>query len=295
MKALIIERGRTVPFQALPPSSIALDGYVQGPAIHAERESYSFDHHGRCVRHATRSTAEQVHDALVLGMDPEPFTVYVNDIDLDTVLAVWLLRHPERAREPMITRLVQNAGLQDAFGGAYPVAGDMPQILEWLSEPETRARADGSYYQLDGAGLGALLEEVARRVSVYADGASLAYTEHFEHDDRYEVVYQGTAWVLARSLGVRVHARLFNDGHHRVVIHTPLRDGTHAYTVAKRSEFVKGFPVPELLEALAAIEPGWGGGSTIGGAPRHADGARSRLAPERVAEVVEAVVRASPR
>jgi hypothetical protein len=192
----------------------------------------------------------------------------------------------------MVTRLVRNAGLQDAFAGAYPVAGDMPRILEWLSEPETHARADGSYYQLDAAGLGALLDEVARRVSVYADGASLAYTEHFEHDDRYEVVFQGTGWELARSLGVRVHARLFNEGHLRVVIHTPLKNGTHAYTVAKRSEFVKGFPVPEVLDALAALEPGWGGGSTIGGAPRHPDGARSRLPPERVAQVVEAVVRA---
>ncbi len=57
-------------------------------------------------------------------------------------LAVWLLRHPERAREPLVNRLVHGAGLLDAHAGAFPLAGDLPTIVEWLSEPETRARAE---------------------------------------------------------------------------------------------------------------------------------------------------------
>jgi thioredoxin 1 len=74
-----------------------------------------------------------------------------------------------------------------------------------------------------------------------------------------------------------------------------LPDGTWGYTVAKRSEFVKYFPVPEILSVLAAREPGWGGGSTIGGAPRHPDGSRSRLTPDEVFAVVEGVVTAYRR
>jgi len=288
---IVIERGRTVPFDDLPPRGVALDGYVLGPRIEAETERYSFDHHGDCVRHATRSTAEQVHDALVLGLQPKHLTVYLNDIDLDTALAVWLLRHAERAREPLVNRLVHGAGLLDAHSGAFPLAGDLPTIVEWLSEPETTARASGAYFQLDTAGLRALLDEVGRRVSVYADGASQAYTENFSIDNRYEVLHRGTGWVLVNSLGTRAHARLFADGNERVVIHTTLRDGTHGYTVAKRSEFIKCFPVPRILAALDAREPGWGGGSTVGGAPRNADGSRSRLAPAEVFEVVEGVVR----
>ena len=289
---IVIERGRTVPFEELPPRSVALDGYVLGPRIDAETERYSFDHHGDCVRHATRASAEQVHDALVLGLQPKHLTVYLNDIDLDTALAVWLLRHPERAREPLVNRLVHGAGLLDAHAGAFPLAGDLPTIVEWLSEPETKARASGAYFQLDAAGLRHLLDEVGRRVSVYADGASQAYTENFSIDNRYEVLHRGSGWVLVESLGTRAHARVFADGNERVVIHTTLRDGTHGYTVAKRSEFVKCFPVPKILAALDAREPGWGGGSTVGGAPRHADGSRSRLAPAEVFEVIEAVVRA---
>src|SRR5581483_6681190 len=101
---------------------------------------------GECVRHATRSTAEQVHDALALGLEPSTFTVYLNDVDLDTALAVWLLRHPERAREALVTALVLCAGPLDAYGGAYPLAGEMPGVVEWLAAPETTARASGAYY-----------------------------------------------------------------------------------------------------------------------------------------------------
>jgi hypothetical protein len=48
--------------------------------------------------------------------------------------------------------------------------------------------------------------------------------------------------------------------------------------------------VPEILAALGEIEPGWGGGSTIGGAPRNADGSRSRLTPKQVFDAVERVL-----
>ncbi len=290
---IVIDRGRTVLFEDLAPRSVALDGYVLGPRIDAETERYSFDHHGDCVRHATRSTAEQVHDAIVLGLAPRNLTIYVNDVDLDTALAVWLLRHTERAREPLVNRLVHGAGLLDAHSGAFPLSGDLPTIVEWLSEPETSARASGAYYQLDAAGLKNLLDEIGRRVSVYADGASAAYTEDFRIDNRYEVLHRGTGWVLVESLGTRAHARLFAEGHERVIIHTNLPDGTHGYTVAKRSEFVKCFPVTRILAALDAREPGWGGGSTVGGAPRNADGSRSSLTPAEVFAIVEVVVRES--
>ncbi|MBL8602710.1 MAG: hypothetical protein JNK72_12380 [Myxococcales bacterium] len=291
---IVIERGKTVPFESLPPKSVALDGYVLGPRIDAERERFSFDHHGDCVRHATRSSAEQVHDAIALGFRPRGLTIFLNDVDLDTALAVWLLRHVERAGEPLVNRLVSVAGLLDAHSGAFPLSGEMPTVVEWLSEPETAARACGSYFELDNEGLRALLDEVGRRISVYADGASHAYTSNFKIDNRYKVLKSGTGWSMVESLGIRAHARLFAEGHDRVVIHTLLRDGSHGYTVAKRSEFVKGFPVPKILAALAAREPGWGGGSTVGGAPRNADGSRSDLDPDAVFQIIESVVLSCP-
>ena len=275
---------------ALPPRSIALDGYVQGPCIDADGERYSFDHHAGCVRHSTRATSEQVCDALILGLDPAGLTVFVNDVDLDTALSVWLLANPHRAIDQVVQDLVWAAGLLDTHSGAYPIRDGMRRVVEWLSEPETRARADGTYWSLDDHGLQQLLGDVSRRIDVYTHGEARSSVASFELDERYEIERQGTGWVLARTVGIRCHAALFRDGHLRVVMYRRLPDGTWGYTLAKRSEFVKCFPVSKILAALAEREAGWGGGSTIGGAPRNADGSRSRLAPDEVFAIVERVV-----
>ena len=287
---LVIERGKIVPLSGLPSRSIALAGYVQGPAIDADGERYSFDHHAGCVRHATRATAEQVRDAIILGLDPTDFTVFVNDVDLDTALSVWLLANPHRASEEIVHELVDDAGLLDAHSGAYPMAPRTRHVIEWLSEPETTSRADGTYWTLDNRGLEDLVADVSRRIDIYTLGEARPSIADFEVDERYAVERTGTGWVLARTVGIRAHASLFRDGHTRVVMYRQLPDGTWGYTVAKQSEFIKLFPIEQILAALNAREAGWGGGSTIGGAPRNPDGSRSRLSPDDVFEIVEGVV-----
>jgi hypothetical protein len=52
--------------------------------------------------------------------------------------------------------------------------------------------------------------------------------------------------------------------------------GTFGWTIGKKSDFARG-NIPGFLDEMNAREPGWGGGSTIGGAPRNPDGTRSRL------------------
>jgi hypothetical protein len=290
---LVIERGRIVPFEQLSRKSIALDGYCQGPFIDAETERFSFDHHGGCVRHSTRATSEQVRDAIVLGLDPRGLTAYCNDVDLDTALSVWLLANPHRAGEELVGQLVNAAGHLDAHSGAYPIAEAMRHVIEWLSEPETEARADGSYWSMDDAALAKLLSDVSRRIDVYTRGEASGDVTQFAIDERYEIESQGTEWMLARTIGTRAHAAVFRDGHLRTVLYRQLPDGTYGYTIAKRSEFVKFFPVPEILARLNEREPGWGGGSTIGGAPRNADGSRSKLLPSEVFAIVESAVNKS--
>ena len=90
--------------------------------------------------------------------------------------------------------------------------------------------------------------------------------------------------------------RAYAHGYSRVVLWSELRDGSTAYTVARRSDLVDDFPVgpPDrpgtILAALAAREPGWGGSSTVGGAPRHPDRRRSTLTPDEVFTLVEETV-----
>ena len=69
------------------------------------------------------------------------------------------------------------------------------------------------------------------------------------------------------------------------VVHRPAVGETIAYTVGKQSDFV-AFDVAAFLEACCQLEPGWGGGSSIGGAVRRPDGSRSRLLPGAVGEVL---------
>jgi hypothetical protein len=93
--------------------------------------------------------------------------------------------------------------------------------------------------------------------------------------------------------------QVYEAGHTRVVMWRRRADGSTAYTVGRRSDLVDGFPVGPagdpgtILGALAAREPGWGGGSSIGGAPRHPDGRRSSLQPDEVFAIVEDVVAAA--
>jgi hypothetical protein len=53
---------------------------------------------------------------------------------------------------------------------------------------------------------------------------------------------------------------------------------------------VQGFDIPKLLAALNQLEPGWGGGSSIGGAPRNPDGSRSYLPPDQVFAYIETIL-----
>jgi hypothetical protein len=285
---LIVERGKVVPLESLPPKSIALDGYVQGPAVDAEFERYSFDHHGGCVRFATSATCKMVLDALLLGLDPTDFAVYVNDVDGDTALSVWLLKNPSRAKENRVRRVVEAVASADAHGPAYPVfEPDWLELFRTAMWPETAARRTKEYWAMD---LGELLERCVKNIDAMFDPTRIEFIVRRPDTRRYEVTHRGTGgWVMAKSED-GIFDLLYRDGFTKAIAYQELRDGSISYTVAKRSEFVAGFPIPKILAALAEREPGWGGSSTTGGAPRNQDGSRSRLSPDEVFAIVENVL-----
>jgi hypothetical protein len=291
---LVIERGNTVELRDLPPWSIALDGYVQGPALDNSNHRYSFDHHKGCIRLVTTATCEQVRDAVLLGLDPSRYTVYLNDVDTDTALAVWALRNPHRLREPKVGHYIASAGLLDAHGGAYPLVYERHQI-EWVGEPEIRARTSGAYEKLPTESLRALLEEIAERFERLLDGQAPSEDElrRTEVQADYEPLYRGSGWTMIKAVDPHVLFDLYEQGIERIVTCRQQSDGSYAYTIARKSDFVDLFDVPLILAALETVEAGWGGGSTIGGAPSHADGSRSRLTPRQVFEIVEAFVRSA--
>ena len=259
-----IERGVTRLLPELPPGSIALDGYVSGPAVDAVGRRFSFDHHGDCVRHATLAACEQVRDALAVGLDPRGMTVWLNNIDADSVLALWLLlRRPTGDR---VEDLVHQVGRSDALGPGWSHERGTPLFLP--ARPP--AESDRRYVERALASLDRwLVGDSCREDPLPGRSGGAIY------------LVEGRAAHLASCAGFPELYEHADFG----VLHAPADAGTTAYTVGKRSEFV-AFDVPGFLEACRRLEPGWGGASTIGGAPRQADGRRSGLGLERIAELL---------
>ncbi|MCB9597065.1 MAG: hypothetical protein H6719_30355 [Sandaracinaceae bacterium] len=103
---LHIERGLTVDEagrKRFGPQTIYLDGVFGGaPFCDNETRQYSLDHHAGCVRGFTLATCEQAVVMLLSGLplSSGTWTVWVNDPDLDAMLAAWvLINHVELLRD----------------------------------------------------------------------------------------------------------------------------------------------------------------------------------------------------
>lgn len=267
MNKVIFSYGTTITQDEMAPNSIYLDGYCRGPHINNETKSYSFDHHADCSRFATLSTCEQVLLALELGLNPEGMDIYINDLDADGSLSLWLLLNPEMIEEDGIEYLVKSVGFVDAHG---PVRTPC-KLHKCLSRNPSVAQTE------------AMLWEDQDLITLWYEGRDEALPEPF-------------SFPPSSVLGFTQHGeRLWVEGNFSTLYAVgglvglalvPGPDGTTAYTVGKKSDFVFG-DIPALLAECNTIEDGWGGGSTIGGAPRNADGSRSRMSRKQVIQLFE--------
>src|SRR5260221_11344517 len=98
---LILDRGKVWALADLPFQSIAIDGAVSGPQIDPAHKKYSFDHHAGCLRFCTQAACQQTWNALMLGLDPSDYNIFINDVDTDVCMSVWLLNNPNRCNEPL--------------------------------------------------------------------------------------------------------------------------------------------------------------------------------------------------
>lgn len=296
MRALVVvfRRGHVWDLADLPARSITLDGAVRGPAIDTANERYSFDHHDNCVRHATLSTCEQVFDALRVGLDPEGFTVYVNDWDGDTVLSLWLLLRSFEIGA--VSDLVRTLGRLDALGPASGLRLPSGLLDAWsgLYARDWRQKSDSDQIAEVRAMMLAhpehLIDDSAWRDAPAPKNIVVAKVEVDVDRPLYGDIY--TASEPFGAFGV-----LYGRGVRFAVLMSTLPDGSYMYTIGKQSEFVPG-NISAILAALreeeVRVNPAqlpannWGGGSTIGGSPRNPDKSGSRLDPATVQFIVDA-------
>ncbi len=281
-----------------PGGTIYLDGAAQGePFVDAERDVYNLDHHEGCVRAFTLASCEQAMVLLRRGLDlrHRDFRVYANGIDLDSVLAIWvLLNHLRLAPEDSEARrrilpLLRLEGNIDALGlGAEDLCG-LPAELH----AQTRRQLDGLLERERARGqsrdpvafVAAQLRAIDR--IAYA-GEELGELLEIEELARAELPGLGVAVVCRADGGVyeveRELRRLHGDRLGLVVLQKDAR--SYSLRAAHPAAAAK---LERIYAQLNRVDPGsggsrsenrWGGAGEIGGSPRQSG---SRLAPQQIA------------
>jgi hypothetical protein len=250
---------------------------------------------------ATRSTSEQVHVEIKLGLfdtfrkDGVPEAhIYVNDPDEDTCLAWWLLKNNDQVRkypDPRINRLVYCEDRLDSTAGAYPF-GDtsMRRKMAWIFQPYYGARFDGRVAQMEEAEMRQIIESVEERIDRYV----LDESGELSLKGNYEIIGGGAGWTFTRETGPASRMAMYNDGITAfAALVVEKSDGSFVYTLGRRSVWTP-FDLQKLYVRLNQEESRlvtdgnrWDGSDTIGGSPRETG---SRLSPERLQKIINAAV-----
>jgi hypothetical protein len=253
----------------LSTKSIYLDGYYRGPAVDNNIQAYSFDHHANCLRFCTLSTCEQVFRALELGFKSEGMTIYANDLDADTCVSIWLLENPDVIIDPDVKALIDAVGFVDSNGPAVP--GHPVHQLHFKLTPRR-----GETQSIE------MLEQFLEVLHTWY----ITRATDVGREDRPVPGFGLTHDGKLKDLGlVGSFTDIYRAGCPVGIVCVPGPNGSTGYTVGKQSDFIL-YDVQEFYSRCNAVEPGWDGGSTIGGAPRQADGTRSMLTREQVEQLL---------
>ncbi len=291
---------------------ILLDGAGSfGPLVDSERKLFNLDHHSGCERLFTLATCEQalllVHSGLKLSEDD--WTIYANDPDLDTVLALWCLLNHRRLRElrpearDVLLPILRLEGAIDANGPELArlcglptrVLADAQRRIDELLVRERELKQAGAWAKKD---VYAYTTEMLRSID-----AMVYQFEDFGDYTRIEEIY-GHVEIGPRQVAVVCRDR---SGIYTVEQHLKTHWGDQLSLIALENQpghytlrRVNTLDGPDLEIAYALLNridpavdgrpPGkrWGGSADIGGSPRPRG---TQLASAEVIEVLERAYR----
>jgi hypothetical protein len=294
--ALHIERGLTIDSRGRKrygPRTIFLDGVYDGaPFLDNEAKQYSLDHHAGCVRGFTVATCEQAVVVLLQGLPLSSgmWDVYINDPDLDSMLAAWVLfNHIEllkndRALLAVAMPLIRLEGVIDAHGIDKQILAAMPDAqvkatkarLDKLMAEERRLKTAGKWMTCDWHAYACQTFDAVDQL-VFPD-QTLDKLLELQERGRAALANDRVALLLDSALGIyEVESRLKERlGDNLGVI--VLKTGDHRYTLRLVDAFLPK-DLTAVYKALNKADPNasrgaepnqWGGSSDIGGAPRKA-------------------------
>lgn len=288
-----IERSFTVSGSAArkyPSGTIFLDGAAQSaPFMDSARGIYNLDHHEGCVRAFTLATCEQAMVVIRKGLDldGDRWTVYGNEPDLDTVLAIWLLlNHRRVAEEDSAVRrrlmpIVRLQGVIDAHGleladlTGYEDEEQQAALatINELRAEELELKRDGRWGDHDPLDFTvASLQKIDELVYTPLDFVGMREIEELERT----WISPGRFAIACRSeVGIyEIEEHLKNVHGDRIGLLILQKDPT-TYTLRQVDPFLPTTlePVYERLNLFDAAVTGdrrWGGSNDIGGSPRGA-------------------------
>jgi hypothetical protein len=286
-----IERGFVVTgamARKYPEHSLFVDGAAQGePFMDVSRRIYNLDHHEGCVRAFTLATCEQAMVMVLKGLDldAERWTVYANEPDLDTVLAIWVLLNHRRlgdGENDLRTRVMPLVRLQGAIdahgfdlaeltGFPEPLQRETLSRIESLRADEIARKAEGTWTTSDpldyAAGVLAALDEMMYRAADFADASDVEELERVPlGGDRFAVLCRSASGIYEVEQQLR-------DVHGERVGLVLLEREPFAWTVRQVDPFLP-VPLSGLYDRLNLVDPHvvghnrWGGSEDIGGSPR---------------------------
>ncbi|MGE0785060.1 MAG: hypothetical protein AB7S26_05175 [Sandaracinaceae bacterium] len=293
------ERGRKQ-FEA---QTIFLDGVYTGPPfLDNEARHYSLDHHAGCVRSFTLATCEQAVVILLQGLPLASGTwqVYINDPDLDSMLAAWVLfNHVELLRDEraLLERampMIRLEGVIDAHGTDRELLAAFPPelharakaVLDELMVRERELKKQGVWFKTDWQEYAC---EALGSIDTHLIGEQ-AVGELLELPElgRASLTNDRIAVLVTSDLGIyEVEARL-KDRYGATLGLIVLEIGKDRYTLRLCDAFLRA-NLEAVYKALNRADPKvsgnnrWGGSGDIGGSPR-AEG--SGLSGEQILEIV---------
>jgi hypothetical protein len=286
-----IDRGFTVSGAAArkyPTGTIVLDGAAQGePFMDSARGVFNLDHHEGCVRAFTLATCEQAMVVIRKGLDLDGnrWSVFGNEPDLDTVLAIWLLLNHRRVAEddsPVRHRLmpiVRLQGVIDAHGLELMDLtgfrdGQQQAALATINElraEELELKRDGKWGEVDPLDFTiSSLQKIDQLVYTPLDFKDMREIEELERmwisPGRFAIAcrFDGGIYEIEEHLK-RVHGD-------RIGLLVLQKDPT-TYTLRQVDPFLATTLDP-VYERLNLFDPAvtsdrrWGGSNDIGGSPR---------------------------
>jgi membrane protease YdiL (CAAX protease family) len=309
-----IEAGLTVPASVAHKArsgTIYLDGAANcEPFMDHERKIYNLDHHEGCIRAFTMATCEQTLVMYMKGLDLRlrDWDIFVNEPDLDAILAIWIILNNARignldeTNRHMLFALVRYEGVIDALGLELKelcalhaeLMQKIQRVIDHLRNDEILLKKDGKWTQTDFLTYTATIlhkiDQIFYKASDFADYQGI------EELARIDLTGRRIAAVVAADMGIyeiEPHLNKLYGNRLGVVF---LQKSPKAYTVRQTDLFMP-ISLEHVYDRLNFVDPAvkfrtrfnkWGGANDIGGSPR---GSGTSLTPAEIALACRDAVR----